>query len=159
MHPCAGLWRTVLSTRVAHAQLPKARPLVYVHARSDAAAKAALASVLEVGALAGAEAVTVVRDEAGVPPGCALEIVSDAVSVYMNLKGAVDAKAEIDKLQKKLAQLSKSAEALQKQAAAADYEVKVPAQVRADNLAKLAKLAAESEAAEKGVADFTAMLA
>jgi valyl-tRNA synthetase len=77
----------------------------------------------------------------------------------MNLKGAVDAKAEIDKLQKKLAQLSKSAEALQKQAAAADYEVKVPAQVRADNLAKLAKLAAESEAAEKGVADFTAMLA
>ncbi len=130
-----------------------------MHARSEAAAASSSVSVLEVVALAGAESVTVIREESALPSGCALEIVSDAVSVYMNLKGAVDAKAEIEKLQKKIAALAKSTDTLTKQAAASDYEVKVPAHVRADNLEKLAKLRAETAAAEKGIVDFTALLA
>ena len=151
--------RAVRSLRAAYGLLPKARPLVYVHARTDDAAASAAISKLEVGALAGAEAVEVLRDEAAVPKGCALEVISDAVSVYMNLKGAVDAKAEIEKLQKKIGALTKSADTLTKQAAAADYEVKVPERVRADNLEKLNKLRAEIQAAEKGIADFEALLA
>ena len=140
-------------------QLPKARPSTFVLARSDSSAATVAGSVLEVCALAGAESVTILRDEAAVPPGCALEIVSDALSVYMNLKGSVDARAEIDKLSKKLALLGRALEAMDKQAAAPDYEAKVPAQVRADNLEKAAKTCMEMAAVEKGIADFTALLA
>ncbi len=132
---------------------------MYVLARTDVAAASASAGALAVAALAGAETVAILRDEAAVPPGCALELVNDALSAYMSLKGAVDAQAEIDKLHKKLAALRKSAENLEKQAAAPDYETKVPAHVRADNAEKLAKLRVEAVAAEKGIADFTALLA
>lgn len=135
-------------------QLPKARPAVFVHARSDAAAASVSSSVLEMSALAGAESVTIVRDESAVPPGCALEIVSDLVSAYLNLKGSVDTKAEIEKLQKKRTQLLTSVAGLEKQAATADYETKVPAKVRQENLEKLAKLRTEIAAADKGISDF-----
>ncbi len=128
-----------------------------MHARSDAAATALAGSALEVTCLAGAERVDVVRDESALPPGCALEIVSDAVSAYLSLKGAVDTKAEISKLEKKIAVLTKSLDALLKQAALPDYEAKVPPQVRAENVEKLAKLRAEIAAAEKGIVDFSAL--
>ena len=45
-------------------------------------------------ALAGCESITVVRAAEDVPAGCATELVSDAVSAYMDLKGTVDAAAE-----------------------------------------------------------------
>ena len=135
-------------------QLPKARPAVFVHVRSDAAAASVSSSVLEMCALAGAESVTVVRDESAVPPGCALEIVSDSVSAYLNLKGSVDTRAEISKLEKQRAQLLASVAAIEKQAAGADYETKVPEKVRTANAEKLVKLRTEIAAAEKGIADF-----
>ncbi len=105
-------------------------------------------------ALAGAESITVVRDEKAVPPGCALEIVSDAVSVYLNLKGSVDTKAEIGKLEKQRTQLFASVATIEKAMANADYETKVPEKVRTANAEKLVKLRTEIAAADKGIADF-----
>ncbi len=131
---------------------------MFVHARSDAVAASAGRTATEVRALSGADSVTVVRDAAEAPPGCAMELVNDTLSVYINLKGAVDARAEIEKLNKKLAALTKSLANMQKQAAAADYEQKVPAHVRSDNADKMDKLATEIAAAEKAVVDFTALL-
>ena len=135
-------------------QLPKARPAVFVHVRSDTVATSVSSSVLEMCALAGAESITVVRDEKAVPPGCALEIVSDAVSVYLNLKGSVDTKAEIGKLEKQRTQLFASVATIEKAMANADYETKVPEKVRTANAEKLVKLRTEIAAADKGIADF-----
>ena len=128
--------------------------MVYVHVRSDAAAASVAISVLEICALAGAESVTVVRDEGAVPAGCALEIVSDSVSVYLNLKGSVDVRAEIAKLEKQRAQLLASVAQIERTAAGPDYEIKVPEKVRAANAEKLAKLRIEIAAADKGITDF-----
>ena len=127
---------------------------MFVHVRSDAAAASVSASVLEMCALAGAESVTVARDESAVPAGCALEIVSDSVSAYLNLKGSVDTKAEISKLEKQRALLLASVAALEKTAEKPDYETKVPEKVRLANAEKLVKLRNEIAAAEKGIADF-----
>ena len=105
-------------------------------------------------ALAGAESVTVVRDESAVPAGCALDIVNDSVSAYLNLKGSVDVRAEIAKLEKLRSQLLAMAAAMEKTAAGPDYMTKVPEKVRAANAEKLAKLRIEIAAADKGIADF-----
>lgn len=128
--------------------------MVYIHVRSDAAAASVASSVLEICALAGAESVTVVRDESAVPAGCALEIVSDSVSVYLNLKGSVDVRAEIAKLEKQRAQLCATVAQMEKTAAGADYETKVPEKVRAANTEKLARLRIEIASVDKGIADF-----
>jgi len=144
--------------RATYGLVPKARPAVCVLARTPAAAAALAGAAMEAGALAGAEAVQVVQAEADVPPGCALEVVSDAVSVYLSLKGAVDARAEAEKLAKKVALLAKSLGNLEVQAAAEDYAVKVPERVRGENAEKMGRLRAEISAAERGIADFEAML-
>lgn len=150
--------RGARSLRAAYGLQPRARPAVYVLARTDAAATAAAAAAPEMRALAGADSLAVLRDAADAPPGCGVEVVSDAVSVYLNLKGAVDARAEADKLHKKTALLAKSLDSLVKQAAAADYVAKVPAAVRADNADKVARLRAEIAEAERCALDFEALL-
>ena len=95
-----------------------------------------------------------VRDESAVPAGCAMELVSDSVSAYLNLKGSVDVRAEIAKLEKQRAQLCATVAQMEKTAAGADYETKVPEKVRAANAEKLVKLRIEIAAADKGIAEF-----
>jgi valyl-tRNA synthetase len=158
MEQAQAVVRGARSLRNSYGLLPKTRTPVYVLCRTDAAAESAQRTWTDVRALSSAESVTVLRDAEQVPPGCAMELVNDAISVYVSLKGAVDAKGEITKLQKKIEQLGTSLANLKKQSAAADYEIKVPAHVRADNADKMTKLATEIAAAEKGVEDFTALL-
>ena len=158
MEQAQAVVRGARSLRNSYGLLPKTRTSVYVLCRTDAAAESAQRTWTDVRALSSAESVTVLRDAEQVPPGCAMELVNDAISVYVSLKGAVDAKGEITKLQKKIEQLGTSLANLKKQSAAADYETKVPAHVRADNADKMTKLATEIAAAEKGVEDFTALL-
>ena len=131
---------------------------MYLHCRTDGAAGSAERALMEIRSLAGGETVTLKRSAEDVPAGCAMELVSDAVSVYVSLKGAVDAKAEIEKLNKKIAGIVRSQASIAKQQAAPDYEQKVPERIRADNADKAAKLAAEAAEAERGLADFRAML-
>jgi valyl-tRNA synthetase len=150
--------RAARSLRAAYGLLPRARPSMHVHARSDASADAVARTLMEIRALAGAEAVTVVRSAEEVPAGCAMELVSDALSVYVNLKGAVDAKQEVEKLVKKIGVAERSRDSLLKQQAAADYEAKVPEKQRNANADKLLKLEAEIAEAQRGMAEFTALL-
>ena len=158
MEQAQAVIRGARSLRNAYGLLPKARTPVFILCRTDAAAESAQRTATDVRALSSGESVTVLREAAGVPPGCSMELVNDAISVYISLKGAVDAQGEINKLHKKLELLAKSLGNLQKQAAAPDYEAKVPPNVRADNADKAAKLATEIAAAEKGIQDFTALL-
>ena len=109
-------------------------------------------------ALAGCKSITVVRAAEDVPAGCATELVSDAVSAYMDLKGTVDAAAEAEKLKKKAAAAAKSRDNLLKQVAMADYTSKVPAHIRAENEERVAKWSLEIAEAERGIAEFAAMI-
>lgn len=87
------------------------------------------------------------------------EIINEQLSAYVDLKGSVDAAAEIQKLNKRLDMLQKIQANLQKQMQSKDYEAKVPENVRAENTEKLAKLAAEMEASEAAIAEFQKQLA
>ena len=131
---------------------------MYLHSRSDGAAASAGRTLMEIRSLAGAESLTLVRTAEEVPSGCAMELVSDAVSVYVSLAGTVDAMAEVDTQSKKLASIARSQAGITRQQTAPDYEAKVPERIRADNADKAAKLAVEAEEAERALAEFQAML-
>lgn len=77
----------------------------------------------------------------------------------MDLKGSVDAAAEIQKINKRVEVLQKSQASLQKQMQSKDYEAKVPENVRKENAEKLVKLAAELEASQAAIAEFQKQLA
>ena len=92
------------------------------------------------------------------PPGCAVSIVNESVTVYVLLKGIVDAATEIAKLDKKLDLLTKSTDALVKKTEEDGYETKVPEKVRNENADKLAKQAEEIDSIKAARADFEALL-
>ena len=87
-----------------------------------------------------ASALTVVADAAAVPDGCSAAVVSDALTVYLQLKGLVDPAAEAAKLAKKAAKLTKEADDLRRRAAAPGFAEKVPEDVRAGMAEQLASI-------------------
>lgn len=79
----------------------------------------------------------VVFDTVERPAGCAILTVSAACEVHLMLKGLIDADKELAKLQKKRDQLVQTVAKLSASMAAADYGVKVPAEVQEANVEKL----------------------
>lgn len=92
-----------------------------------------------------------------VPEGCSVQVVSESVSVHMNTKGLVDVAAEIAKLQKKLTQVQKQIDTINKKVSAAGYETKVPENVRAGNAERLQRYTAEREQLLESIQSFKNM--
>ncbi|OLL23744.1 Valine--tRNA ligase [Neolecta irregularis DAH-3] len=67
------------------------------------------------------------------PEGCAINTISGTCSVSLLVKGHADIPAEISKAKIKIAKLQSSHQQLKKVVETADYEKKVPADVRAGN--------------------------
>ncbi|CAM9348180.1 unnamed protein product [Chrysoparadoxa australica] len=63
------------------------------------------------------------------PKGCGVNVLSDACSVFLNLKGVLDVADEMRKLTKQLTKLEPSMASLVKRMEAADYTTKVPEKV------------------------------
>ncbi|TGZ52897.1 Uncharacterized protein DBV15_11843 [Temnothorax longispinosus] len=72
------------------------------------------------------------------PVGCAIVTVTDKVQVHLLLKGLIDPKKELEKLQKKEGQLVEIIQKLKQDLAVPDYDVKVPLDVQKNNKEKLA---------------------
>ena len=92
------------------------------------------------------------------PAASAVTIVNDQTQVYMELRGMVDAEAEIKKLEKQLGQVDTKAGSLQKQMTIPGYEEKVPEAVRANNAAKAEQLATEKANILAAIEGFKALL-
>jgi len=71
------------------------------------------------------------------PPGCAIVTVNDKISAHLVLKGLIDPAKEMEKLGKKRAALEQTVGKLKKAVQVADYETKVPEDVRRANKEKL----------------------
>lgn len=71
------------------------------------------------------------------PAGCAILTVSGACIVHLLLKGLIEADKEVEKLNKKKDNLSSTVGKLEQAMGAADYETKVPEEVRKNNKEKL----------------------
>lgn len=71
------------------------------------------------------------------PAGCAILTVSGACVVHLLLKGLIEVDKEVEKLNKKKDNLSSTVGKLEQAMGAADYETKVPEEVRNNNREKL----------------------
>jgi len=130
----------------ADADIPPSKAVVMCVVVADAATERALAAQRQdLVTLLRASELTVARDMSAVPEGSSACVVSDAASVYLQLKGLVDPAAELAKLEKKAAKLKEEAEAVRKRQAHATYKEKVPAEVQEADAAGLA--AAEKQGA------------
>eukprot|EP00898_Chlorokybus_atmophyticus_P007302 jgi/Chlat1/7573/Chrsp63S07062 len=145
--------RATRQLRMAYNVPPKQRVHVSVLCRGgEDLARVVEGAAGDVATLAGCARVDVLKEGESAPPGSAVGIVDDAMSVYLHLRGVVDPATELDKLRKREEETRKSANVLEKKMNATGYVDKVPHAVQDDNRAKAAKLQAEldsiAEAAE-----------
>lgn len=99
-----------------------------------------------------------ITDDADVPRGCGTETVSADINVHIPVQGKVDAKAEIEKLEKKSTLAQANREKVVKVTQQANYESTIKAEVRAVNQDKLDKLDAEIEALTQAMQRFKTLL-
>lgn len=102
--------------------------------------------------LSSASDATVSSEEA--PDGCAVHILNESVEVYLVVKGIVDVKAEITKLEAKLKQLETSLLGWKKKLTAPNYETKVPEAVRKLNSDKIASIEQEIATTNNAINNF-----
>ena len=150
--------KAVRSLRAAYNLAPKARPELYIVARTDAASGAANLFNVGIVALTGCASAKVLKPTDDVPLGCGVTVINEAVTVYVLLKGVVDPAAEIQKLNKKVAQLEKQVVDLDKKMNMEGYATKVPENVQKDNTEKMEKLRAEIESTKAAVKDFETLI-
>lgn len=80
------------------------------------------------------------------PKGCCVKVLSDNLSLLVDLTGIIDIETEIARLGKEIERLTPMIDTYKRKISAADYEAKVPEAVRAVNAEKLASYEAEMEA-------------
>jgi len=146
------------SLRAAYNLPPKAKPELFVVTRTDAAKDAMTTMTGGVAALAGCGAVSVLSATDAVPTGCGVNVINEAITIYLLLRGVVEPAAEIEKLNKKIAQVEKQVEDLEKKMAMPGYDTKVPPAVQQDNTDKLDKLRAEVESTRSAIGDFETLM-
>ena len=83
------------------------------------------------------------KDNTPAPEGCAIVPVSDVCEAYIMLKGFIDVKKEIERLNSKEAKIRGPLNKLKASTEMADYEEKVPIEVRTANNERLRQLETE----------------
>jgi valyl-tRNA synthetase len=92
-----------------------------------------------------------------VPKGCCVKVLSDQLSLLVDLSGIIDIETEIIRLSKDKERLEPSIDTYRKKISAVGYETKVPENVRTVNTDKLAALEVELEATISAIAAFQLM--
>ncbi|XP_027069479.2 valine--tRNA ligase, mitochondrial 1-like isoform X1 [Coffea arabica] len=98
---------------------------------------------LEISTLASLSSITVLGENDVSPAGCAVSVVNEVVSVYLELRGSINAEAEREKLKIKMEEIQKQRDSLEKMMNASGYKEKVPAHIQEENVAKLSSLMKE----------------
>jgi len=87
--------------------------------------------------------IEILDESSSAPEGCAIVPVSDVCEAYMMLKGFIDVKKEIERLQSKQEKISGPLIKLKASTEVADYSEKVPEDVRSANTERLRQLEVE----------------
>eukprot|EP00850_Spirogloea_muscicola_P012942 SM000085S23292 [mRNA] locus=s85:476130:482338:- [translate_table: standard] len=152
-----GVARSIRSLRTSYNLQPKQKPKLFLLCKNEAteAVMKMLAPALcTMATLSSAE---ILEERNAMPAGCAVTVVDETVTAYLDLRGLLDPSTEIEKLHKKQEDLTRQQEQLVKKMEAAGYE-KVPAAVREENTGKAARLAAELESISEATANFQQLL-
>ncbi|XP_059629353.1 valine--tRNA ligase, mitochondrial 1 isoform X2 [Cornus florida] len=119
------------------------RRAAFALCRTDAVAEIIKRHELEVSTLATLLSLKVLSESDADPVGCAVSVVNEALSVFLKLRGTLNAEAEREKLKKKMDEIQKQRDTLTKMMDASGYKEKVPAHIHEENVAKLATLMQE----------------
>ncbi|GJM99456.1 hypothetical protein PR202_ga16554 [Eleusine coracana subsp. coracana] len=87
----------------------------------------------------------VLKESDETPPDCATAVVNKDLSVYLQLQGALNAEAELEKLKKKRDEIQKLRHALTQKMDASGYREKAPPNVQEEDVRKLATLMEQLE--------------
>lgn len=98
-----------------------------------------------IGGLTSSSEVELLEAGAPVPAGCAVTTVSDSCQAYLLLQGVVDPAKETERLSQKQEKLEAQLAKLRAAMGVAEYETKVPAEVRAANEDKVRQTEGELE--------------
>lgn len=103
---------------------------------------------LEILTLAGLSSLKILNENDAAPAGCSVDVVDERLSVYLKLKGSINAEAEREKLKKKIEDAKRQQATLEKMMEAAGYIEKVPPKIQEENMAKWQKLLQEVSSLE-----------
>ena len=106
----------------------------------------------------GSGQVIFVDEDGEVPQGCGTETVTADINVHIPVQGKVDAKAEIEKLEKKSTMAVQNKEKVLKTVQQPNYENAVKPEVRLVNQEKIEKFDAEIEALTQAIERFRGLL-
>lgn len=134
--------------------IPKKNKTNYFIKVSGPAENAAKDQTSDIMTLGVAASVQVNPDEGSIPKTVGTVIVDDCLTVLMDLKGMVDFKVEIERLQKKLKTTLPQMEQLQKKMEAEEYESKVPDDLKVKNTERLESLQRTKVELEEAIANF-----
>lgn len=92
------------------------------------------------------------------PKGCLKSYLNDKLTIYVKVVGLIDIKLEVERVQKRNAQLADLMQKLQKKMQMKDYEKKVPENVRTENETKVSGYQTEIDANQKSINDLNALV-
>ncbi|CAK9165068.1 unnamed protein product [Ilex paraguariensis] len=98
---------------------------------------------LEISTLGALSSLKVLSKDDAAPAGCKVSVVNEDLSVFLKLRGTLNAEAEREKLMKKMEEIQKQCDGLSKMMNASGYKEKVPQKIHKDNVDKLATLMQE----------------
>ncbi|XP_020102255.1 valine--tRNA ligase, mitochondrial 1-like [Ananas comosus] len=93
--------------------------------------------------LASISSLKILTEDDAPPAGCAIDVVNENLSVYLQLQGALNAEAEIEKLRKKREDIYKQQSILSQKINASGYKEKAPQSVQEEDMKKLNSLMEE----------------
>lgn len=118
--------------------LPKQNPQLYISCRTPDLFSTLSLLHQDLVTLTKANTITLLEGDSAPPSGCAVNILSDICQAHLLLQGLVDFASEIKKLTKKKGKVQEEIDGLLKKMSLANYEEKVPQDVREQNSEKMA---------------------
>ncbi|KAL7575005.1 hypothetical protein ACA910_010822 [Epithemia clementina (nom. ined.)] len=136
----------------------KTLTVFYIKA-SGPTATAATDQTSDIQTLGKASVVNINTPDSEIPTSVGTLVVDDQLTVLMDMKGLVDFKVEIGRLQKTLKSTEPLIETLRKKMTADGYEENVPDDLKAANIAKMDALVKTKEEVESAMANFERLAA
>lgn len=133
--------------------LTRQRPAVYIVCTDEQQRGALSRFSGQIATLSTSSGVSVSGNAEGLPQGCGIAIVDAATTAHMALKGVLDPALELQKLERKLAEVEKRALALRGKMSLAAYVEKTPEAVQCEDAERLAKAEAEAASAAAAMED------
>lgn len=144
------------SIRASYNIVPKT--LTHFFIKMTEGADIATAQVDDIATLGKGSKVDINPADGTIPQSVGTMVVSDSVTLYVDLKGMVDFKTEIDRLSKNLNKAKGPMEQLEKKMEADGYEKNVPDDLKQANIEKLEGYKKQVSSIEEAIANFERLL-